>query len=317
MNVQVYLRLDPLALARPDFAMPGLEHLLAKGSVSKNTNVLDAVLCRSFGIEKQRDWPAAAVSWLGEGYEPQDYFWLYADPVNLQLQRDHFSMNWPAPVPTSSAEAEVLSALLNQHFSQNGLRFCIAASGRWYMRLDEPMAVTTSALDQAVGRDIRNFLPTGDGAEELNSLFNEIQMLLHEHDVNQVREERGQMAINSLWFSAGGQIPTFEIQPKTVYTHVPLAKGLARLAGTVAMPTSANLAFSGNEQESAVLVLDSDEQNDAQWLEPVLKAMRGREIKQLSLDIFLHDQHVHTELKQHDMWKFWRKPQPLRAYFQW
>ena len=315
MNVQVYLRLDPLALAQPDFAMPVLEHLLAKGSVSKNTNVFEAVLCQSFGIEKQRDWPAAAVSWLGEGNEAQDYFWLYADPVNLQLQRDHFSLNWPAPVPMTSAEAAALSASLNQHFSQNGLRFCIAGSGRWYMRLDEPVAVTTSALDQAAGRDIRNFLPTGVGAEKLNSLFNEIQMLLHEHDVNQVREERGQMAINSLWFSAGGQIPISEIQPKTVYTQAPLAKGLALLAGRAAMPTATN--FSEDERESVVLVLDSDEQNDAQWFEPVLKALRSRKIKQLSLDIFLHDQHVHAELKQRDMWKFWRKPQPLSAYFQW
>src|SRR5688572_9724802 len=134
MNVQVYLRLDPLVLVQPDFAMPALEHLLVKGSVSKNTEVFDSAVCQSFGIEKQLDWPAAALSWLGEGNEPEGYFWLYADPANLQLQRDHFSLNLPAPVSTTSAEAEALMATLNQHFSRDGLQFNIAGSGRWYLR---------------------------------------------------------------------------------------------------------------------------------------------------------------------------------------
>lgn len=315
MNVQVYLRLDPLVLAQPDFAMPALEHLLAKGSVSKNTNVFEAVLCQSFGIQKQLDWPAAALSWLGEGNEPGEYYWLYADPVNLQLQRDHFSLDLPAPVSMTSAEAEALSATMNRHFSGDGLQFCIAASGQWYLRIADPMEVTTCFVDQAGGRDIRNFLPTGPAAEKLHSLLNEIQMLLHEHELNQAREEQGLIVINSLWLSAGGRLPASQTQPKTVFTDKALAKGLARLTGRAALPFPGNFVFSADEH--VMLVLDNKEQKDAQWLEPMLEALRDRRIKRLALDVFLHDQHVHVELKQSDMWKFWRKPQPLSSYFPW
>jgi len=317
MHVQVYLRLDPLVLAQPGFAMPALEHLLAKGSVTKNTEIFEAELCQLFGIEKQWDWPAAALSWLGEGNEPQDYFWLYADPVNLQLQRDHFSLNLPAPVPLAPAEAAALSASLNQHFSGDGLQFFIAASGQWYMRLDKAMAVATSSLSQAAGRDIRNFLPTGAAAEQLHNLFNEIQMLLHEHVVNLAREERGEMPINSLWFSAGGQMPRPQIQAKPVFSDNALAKGLAWLTGGAALPLPDNFTFFHDEPASMLLVLDNSEQNDTLWFEPMLKALRARKIKHLILDIFVHDQHVHVELKPREMWKFWRKSQPLRAYFQW
>lgn len=314
MKCQVFLRLDPSRLAQPDFSMPILEHLLAKGSVTKDTNVLESLLCECFGLQRQLDWPAAALSWLGEGNAPGDYFWLFADPVNLQLQRDHFSINLPAPVPMTSSEAAALVASLNAHFAEDGGQFFVAASGQWYARLPYPLAVKTSWLAQAVNRDIRDFLPSGTAAENLHKLANEIQMLLHEHPVNKAREEQNLPVINSLWFSGTGLIPlAASTPPKTVFSEYPLAKGLASWAGRDALPLPADLLFPA---EDAMLVMDNAAQDET-WLEQLLAALGKRKIRQLTLDVFAADRHLHAELKPSDLWKFWRKPQALEAYFTW
>lgn len=315
MHVQLYLRLDPLAVVQQDVAMPALQHLLAKGSVTRDTDAFEAILCQAFGVEKQLDWPAAALSWLGEGNAPGDYFWLYADPVNLQLQRDHFSLNVPAPMPMTKAESTALCESLNQHFGEDGFVFCIGASGQWYLRQAVPSAIITSFPAQAVGRNIRNFLPQGASSEKWLGVLNEIQMLLHEHRVNRAREEQGEPVINSLWLSGAGSIPSqAHVSPKTIFANNPLAKGLALWTGSKAFPLSSNFTFSDNQE--VLLVLD-EMHNPAQWSEQMLAALRTGKVKQLTLDIFIQHQHVRAAVKRSDLLKFWRKPQPLISYLSW
>lgn len=295
--------------------MPALEHLLAKGSVGKSTQVFEAALCEAFGVEKQLDWPAAALSWLGEGNDPGDYFWFYADPVNLELQRDHFSLNLPAPLPMDTSEASALCTSLNAHFCDDGWQFFVGSSGQWYMRLHYPFAVTTTSPAQAAKRDIRNYLPQGASAEKLHQLLNEIQMLLHEHPVNRLREEQGQPTVNSLWFSSSGHAPlSAHVQPRTVLSDHALARGLATWAGKEALPLPANLVL---PSEDVVLVLDNAVQDTDTWLKQLQAALGKRKIVGLTLDIFALDQCLHVELKPFDLWKFWRKTKPLESYFTW
>jgi len=318
MNIQVFLELDSLLLAQPGFAMPALEHLLAKGSVSKSTQVFEAALCEAFGIEKQLDWPVAALSWLGEGNDPGDECWLYADPVNLQLQRDYFSLNLPVPVPLDLAESEELIASLNRHFSEDGLQFSVAPSGQWYLRMASAVAVKTSFPTQAAGRDIRDFLPIGAEADKLRSVLNEMQMLLHEHPVNKAREERGEVIINSLWLSGSGRVPIQTLDSSiTIFTDIALAKGLALVAGNSSHPLPGDFSALDKELAHAMLVPGKSAQSDEQWLMPMSLALKAGKIRHLTIELFANDQHVHLEVYPVDMWKFWRKPQPLGACFQW
>ena len=314
MNVQVYLRLDPLLLGRPELSMPALEHVLAKGSVCKSTQVFEAALCEAFGVERQLDWPAAALSWLGEGNDPGDSFWFYADPVSLELQRDHFSLNLPVPVTMEASEATALCALLNAHFNEDGWQFHVAASGQWYMGSRHPFPVTTSSPASAAKRDIRNYLPQGMAAEKLQQLINEIQMLLHEHPINMTREEQNRPVINSLWFSASGHMPLTRVPPRLVWSDHPLAMGLAGWAGRDALPLPADDVL---PQEDAILVLDAARHDSELWAKQLSAALGAKKLAQLSFDIFAIDQHLHVVLEPFDMWKFWRKVKPLESYFAW
>lgn len=316
MNVQVYLRLDRLLMNQPDLAMPVLQHLLAKGSVTKNTQTYEAALCQAFRVEQQPDWPAAALSWLGEGNEPDEGFWLYADPVNLQLQRDHFTLGLPAPLVLSKTEADTLCASLNQHFQEDGLAFKVGNSSRWYLRQAMPSNIVTSFPSQAAGRDIRDHLPKGRDGERWRSVLNEIQMLLHEHPINRAREEQGRPLINSFWVSGPGSLPSQgHVSPKTVFATEPLARGLAKWAGKVALPLPDKFDFS-NEKE-VLVVLEDGQENLEQSLAQIRAALRSRSIRRLTLNIFFRDRQLHVALKPNDLWKFWRKPQPLVSYFSW
>lgn len=316
MNVQVYLRLDRLLMNQPDLAMPVLQHLLAKGSVTKNTQTYEAALCQAFGIKQQPDWPAAALSWLGEGNEPGEGFWLYADPVNLQLQRDHFTLGLPAPLTLSKAEADTLRASLNQHFREDGLEFKIGNSGRWYLQQTVSSNMVASFPSQAAGRDIRNHLPMGQDAERWRGVLNEIQMLLHEHPINNAREEQGQPVINSFWISGPGKLPSQGKGPsKTVFAAEPLARGLAEWAGKAALPLPDG--FDYPKEKDVLLVPKDGQENLEQVLAKILAALSKRSIRHLVLNIFFHDRQLHVALKPSDLWKFWRKPLPLASYFSW
>ena len=80
-------------------------------------------LCREFGLEKQGDWPVAALTLLAEGGSPANDFWLRADPAHLQLQRDRMILMDAGGLAITNDEAAGLTATLNRHFADDGLIF--------------------------------------------------------------------------------------------------------------------------------------------------------------------------------------------------
>ena len=181
-------------------SLPALEKLLRRGQSERPEAVsLEQLLCGSFGVPFQDEAPIAPISAAFDGLAAG--CWMRADPVNLNLQRDQLMMS---AVQTGSGEAAALSASLNQHFAGQGLEFFAPHPQRWYVRLSELPRIRTTPLSQALGGDVRGVLPGGAEAARWHQLFNEIQMLLHAHPLNEAREARGEPTINSVWFWGGG-----------------------------------------------------------------------------------------------------------------
>jgi hypothetical protein len=296
--------------------MPSLQRLMAIGKFGWHQETSDTLLCRSFGISPQQDWPIAAFSWLGEGGQPGNAYWLCADPVHLILQRDHFTLSEPVPLAVARPDADVLVASLNQHFAAGGLQFHIGSSGRWYLQPETPPAIATSLPEAAIGRDTSAYMPQGMEAAQWNRLLNEMQMLLFEHPINQAREMRGELPINSIWLSGGGILPTEQTSNnKTVYADIPLAKGLAQAANLPCLPVPDNLAaILDKPQRDAVLVLDNAEDAELKWFSPLLQALRSRQISHLRIYLALHGEVLQLEAKPTDTWKFWCRVKPLETY---
>ena len=86
-------------------------------------------------------------------------------------------------------------------------------------------------------QNIREYLPQGDGAEEMMRLVNETQMFLKTHKVNTRRRKDGKKEANSIWLWGQGKAPSM---PKladlrglsgAMITAVDLMRGIATLAG--------------------------------------------------------------------------------------
>ncbi|MDD5385037.1 MAG: hypothetical protein PHG89_09180 [Gallionella sp.] len=139
---------------------------------------------------------SAAFDGLGEGC------WLRADPVHLRLQRDQLVLL--PDVEVGAGEAAQLCVALNEYFVGQGMEFFTPHPQRWYVRVDRLPDIETVSLMQAAGCNVRGLLPKGAEAASWHRIFNEIQMLLFAHPVNEAREARGELPVNSLWLWGGG-----------------------------------------------------------------------------------------------------------------
>ncbi len=149
----------------------------------------------------------AAITWQRMGNDAGNFYWLYAAPVHLVLQRDTFSLAEPVPMPLESGEIDVLTAALDKHFEVERMQF-FWHENQWFLRLETNPNIQTHAPEAALNKAVGAYLPTGEGAMQWASFTNEIQMLLYEHPINQAREAKGLLIVNSIWCYGGGQLKT-------------------------------------------------------------------------------------------------------------
>lgn len=198
----------PQALEEPgaQFVAPALARLLADtrlGAVYALTP--EEWLAQQLGLIRQQDLPIAALLAQADGLNTTPRYWLFAEPVHLQLGHDDVRFGQLLhPIPEEETRAVLAS--LNAHFGADGWQFHRGASGRWYLALPSPAALRTVPPRRAWGQPVRHHLPQGDAARAWSRALTEVQMLLHAHPVNATREARGTAVINSLWFWGGGAV---------------------------------------------------------------------------------------------------------------
>jgi hypothetical protein len=328
-------------LIPPQFAdapappLPALETLLARGREQVSADAgMEARLCHAFNVAQQHDWPVAPLTLLADGGEPGARYWLRADPVHLQLMRDRVILADSGSFALSREEALQLADALNRHFHSDGMIFYPLLPERWYLRLAAPADMRTHALADAAGKHIDGFLPSGPDGMRWHTLNNEIQMLLHNHPVNEAREARGELPVNSVWLWGGGTLPAYVASTfGGVWADEPLARGLALAAGAPcrALPASATqwLAAAGNGGEH-LIVLDSlrgaaqygdlhgwhegVERLERDWFAPLEGMLKQGKLARLSIEAVDADRCRAFTVERSELWKFWRRKKPLTQY---
>lgn len=288
---------------------------------------LDAQLARLMGYPDDAGaLPLAALRRLGEPALPAPAAgsdWLCADPVNLSFAREHLLLN---EFPADELRAEDVSALivaLNETFGDVGT-FEAATPNRWYLRLTAPARARFFPLHDVVGRPVRDFLPEGEDARLWQRTMNELQVVLHNHPVNQAREAAGHRPANSLWlWGAGMPRPAPQSATRAIQADDPLMRGFALAAGcAVATPDCAK-ALDGNalvvldDLLLPALHLDIDSWRarlaklEHTWFAPLAAALRGKRLRALRITAPGDRGTLEVEVHAADAWKFWRKPLPL------
>ncbi|MFM9881635.1 MAG: hypothetical protein ACKVQT_01295 [Burkholderiales bacterium] len=321
--------------AHADLAARGIETLVARGRKRvRAVGSLEAWLLDAFGIPTVDVLPVAPFALLGDGVPHEERHWIRVDPVHLRVGRDDFTLLDATTMPLEVAEAAALTGALNEHFREQAMRFIAPAAGRWYMTGPTPITASTATLDQVRGRSVDALRPTGPGALPLQAFMNEVQMLLHDHPVNETRERRGLPLINSVWPWGAGQ-PHEIVAPAvvTIYTDDPLALGLARTAAIAAHPVPVGIesilhapfargvtwvVLDRLRSASAYRDLDAWRAGlaelEARWFAPALEALRSRRLGMITIHAIGASSALAVETTGGDLRYFWRRRKNLAAY---
>lgn len=309
--------------------LPALETWLARSEPqSAAGRGFESVLFALFGAEApgDADLPVAAVTRALDLGVIDNGWWLRADPVHLHPERDRLILTDSRQLDITPDEASRLVGEIMELYKADGWLLKAARPGRWYLKPPRAPRMATTPLAEVVGRDIHPYLPRGADGKAWHTILNEMQILLHASKVNEERERRGKLPINSLWFWGGGRLP--KLKPVTwrgLWSEEPLSLAFARLAQ---VPSHARPADFGAWRRQApqgehLLVLDELRQpleyNDADgwssaiaaleqtWLAPLFAAVREGAIEHARLLTDSGHQYLLTRRLARRWWR-WRRP---------
>ncbi len=222
--------------------LSALESLLSRAAAAPAAGPFESpedLLFSAFGYPPpDEDGPAAAARRLADfGAVGEGEWWLRADPVHLKADMGGLVLFDGERFSLELDEAKALAETVAEQFAARGWRLELAHPLRWYLKLAAPARIHTTTLSMARLRGVDPHLPGGEEGRIWHGILNEAQMALHECAVNQDREARGEVAVNSLWFWGGGALPP---APPAAWSQVhgdsALLKGLAQHAGIECRP---------------------------------------------------------------------------------
>jgi hypothetical protein len=312
--------------AAQDLHLPALETLLGRGRHQRcPTEGVEAALCEALGITRQQDWPLAPITLVADGGTAGDAYWLRADPVHLRVMRDRIVLAGSESTELSRQEADALATAIGQHFGADLSPFPLHPQ-RWYLRFPQAPRLTTTPLSVAAGCDIEPLLPQGKDAMQFRARLNELQMLLHEHPVNQAREARGDLPVNSLWLWGGGSLPAAHAMPVPVYAGNAEAQALGAFCSARVQALPAHLDTQLLETDG-IFLLDalsrSGQYGDAygwrealralerDWFVPLRGALHRIGPNGLCLLDPVNGKALH--LHAGAAWRLWRRPRRLAS----
>jgi hypothetical protein len=315
-----------------------LEALLSKSVLTTSpAQEMEIWLCRQFNIaQQQNDWPIAAIMLQIDAPDlatASKDFWIRADPVHLRIEQNHIMLADSQAFRITEEEAKELTQALNHNLADYDCMLLPLRPDRWYLRLSKIPDMRTYTLGQVTCKNINNFLPSGIDSIIWHKIFNEIQMLLHEHPINLARESRGELSINSVWLWGGGKLPQSIRSPYTqVWSDDDFVHTLTLISNTqyAKLPANADEWLMTQPQGDHLVVLDllrgkAKYRNayswretltamEKDWFSPLHTALKQGKINQLTITALDETSTRNFTLTRSNLWKFWLITKPLSVY---
>ena len=291
---------------------PHLKAILARGTfeATQPAHSPSAALCRLFASTPIALGPCMLAA---DGHDPgADLCWR-ADPVHLSPGLHHLVLMDSRAFQLDASEAEALLSTLNRHFAGE-FEFLAPHPSRWYARAQAALQVTTPPLDQVADAILTPDLISGPDAGLLQRHGTEIQMLLHNHPINEAREARGELPINGVWFWGGGRYSPLSSDWACLLANDFTATALAQAAGLARQALPTGFTASALPEGSTLAVLDSEylatpervRQTDQAWFAPLMSALQRGALDTLSLE-WTGPGGRTLRLDRRAAWKIWRR----------
>jgi len=260
---------------------------------------------------------------LTEALTTEKHYWLRADPIMLTVGHNGLFCRGNRVLNVTDDERQSLQELINPHFAEDKLTFILFDSSKGYLKTPTEPTTTFTPLKKLIGSEISNALPSGDNAPFWHGVLTDIQMLLHNCEVNQRRKERGEPEISGLWLwaeselSAKGTDNYSDTDCKLYTDDAALSGVLGKAVNLNEIGTHFDCLQSNNKHIRiySTELQDASSQDDQHgwlalyqywfenWIQPAIKAVNKKNCQQLEL---ITDDGFCYRYNTLSRWCFWR-----------
>lgn len=256
-----------------------LRRWLAQGDVYRESGPRDILprVAAALG-EAAPEAGQGALRYWGQTSTPPKGWLAAADPVYFEPRLDHLGLYSLPADDSQAADVDLLFSELQQTLGDHyGLQFR-SLDGFGYLFSDRPVDaaadLSAAALD---GFEPSAYMPEGPAAKAYQRLQSEIQMVLHQSEVQERRQGRGLRPINGLWIWGAGDTPAVEAaELPPLYGDDPLLKGFWYSRGASAGDLGRSLEDAVTDARSRFVAMPSARSIAASGgVEPLLNEMRS------------------------------------------
>ncbi|MBT8434568.1 MAG: hypothetical protein KJN95_07905 [Gammaproteobacteria bacterium] len=267
----------PLEELEPDWLVSNLPHLnrLLRFATTRSTRSysIDEIVKTTLGFDDPAGLPLAQAFALDEDQQPGHL--LLAQAIHLQAGLHSAVV---VPVQVNQGNLRDINNIINDlnDIFKVDCNISAVADGLFLVHLKEFAAPTHYPhILSVLGKTANPYIEQSRQNLPWYQLLNEIQMFMHQHEVNAERTSRGVLPINSLWcWGAGILPPGFNAKPAW-YCDDPVLNQFARSLGID--PESCTNINRIDDSGDAILI-------DLRLIE-FLKTGLAAELDQLLLDI--------------------------------
>lgn len=256
--------------------------------------------------ERHRTGPVMGAALGGKAGE----YWLCATPMHFSAGLSDLTASLLEGEQRVSEEHRMrIAESISGHLEAAGFRLETTAQGDWLLRCERRLDART-ATPAAAARDLAASMPSGADAPLLKRLMAELQMLLHEHPVNEARARFGAAGVNAIWLHGGGAIePAAPRALPLAHGDDPYLRGLCALYGAPQPERADSPDALVHESARSAAVLGAMDLGtlDAHWLAPLLRALRARRIGRLEIVL----DRWRLAIDRVSLFKIWRGARPL------
>jgi hypothetical protein len=232
----------------------------------------------ALGVTSPPEALGALRLWGQTGQRPAGWV-AAADPVWFEARLDHLVLHPLAELPAGEV-SEIFAYLQKSLAAPDSVEFASAGT-LGYVRRDQPMATASASPEVAQGSSPEAFLPSAGKTRAHDKLQGEIQMCLHEADVNRRRTQGGKPPVNALWLWGGGVLPPSLKQSSAknlpdLFADDPLFKGYWRsvLAPAADWPGDLDACLEASPRGFVAVLPDGEQAEGAAAIDAPLSVLR-------------------------------------------
>jgi hypothetical protein len=202
-----------------DLSLPNLSRLLGRLTLAQrdDADVFTFSPPHERAFARSAGWQAAdgclpfgAHAAALDGIEVSDLAWGLVTPVHFHVGRDHVTLADPAALNLGEDESRAAFEAVRELFESEGFRFEWGSASRWYAAHESLVELPCASLDRVIGRNVEVWLHGSEtrstDARLVQRLQSEVQLLMYPHALNDEREQRGELTLNSFWLSGCGRL---------------------------------------------------------------------------------------------------------------